>query len=88
VIQKKTIFWECEANQVPDFRTQSFIIRVWIEPREIEGASVLWRGMAQLVSSGEMVSFQSFDELNTFIAKKLGIEYPPEAGAGSKTGGG
>ena len=65
---------------MPGFNTQSFLIRVWIEPREIEGASVVWRGMAQLVSNGELIYFKSFSELNAFIASKMSLPYLPDSG--------
>ncbi len=57
--------------------TQSFLVRIWIEPREIEGEPLVWRGSVQQVSSGEQVYFKSFVELNTFIAFKSYIPYTP-----------
>jgi hypothetical protein len=69
-------------TSMPESKTQSFLIRVWIEPREIVGTSVIWRGSAQMVSSGEQVYFKSFDELNAFIASKMSLPYFPDSQQG------
>ena len=34
-----------------DNQSESFIIRIWREPRELEGAPVLWRGELEHVTS-------------------------------------
>lgn len=31
-------------------RTRAFIVRVWLEPRELEGESVIWRGVIEAVA--------------------------------------
>lgn len=62
---------------MPRSNTQSFLIRIWIENREIEDPSIVWRGMAQLVSTGDQIYFKSFEELNAFLAGKMLIPYQP-----------
>jgi hypothetical protein len=43
--------------------TQVFILRVWRETREIEGAAPEWRGVIEHVPSGERRYFKNLDEL-------------------------
>lgn len=45
----------------------AFIIRIWCEPREIEGASSKWRGVIEHVLTGERYYFQNLDDILTFL---------------------
>ena len=45
----------------------SFIVRIWREPREIEGLAAEWRGLIERVGSGERRYFQRLDELVSFM---------------------
>jgi hypothetical protein len=49
-------------------RTHSFIVRVWLEPREIEGVDPEWRGMVEHVSSGKRRYVTDLGDLSAFIA--------------------
>ena len=49
--------------------THSFIVRVWTEPREIQGEPVILRGMIEHVKGGEKMYFKDFDEMIAFISK-------------------
>jgi hypothetical protein len=49
----------------------SFVIRIWQEPREIEGAGPEWRGRIEHVQSGERVYFRHLDKLVDFILTYL-----------------
>jgi hypothetical protein len=46
-----------------DPRSHTFIIRIWVEPREIEGTPVQWRGEIKHVPSGKTVFFQRLETL-------------------------
>ncbi len=51
--------------------THSFILRCWLEPREIETAEPVWRGEVEHVPTGNRIYFRSFDELKRFLASYL-----------------
>ena len=51
--------------------TQVFIVRIWREPREIEGALAEPRGMVEIIPSGERKYFQDLDELTNVIRRAL-----------------
>jgi hypothetical protein len=60
--------------------TQAFIVRIWREPREFEGAPIIWRGVVIHVSSGEERYIKELDEIITFIApylEQIGVELKP-----------
>lgn len=63
--------------------THIFIIRIWGEPREIEGAPPRWRGMIEHVPGGERRYIQSLDEILAFIARYL-AEMGISPGAGCR----
>lgn len=46
---------------------QAFVLRIWREPREIEGAPAVYRLALSHVASGALAYFQEVDELCTFI---------------------
>ena len=57
--------------------THTFILRIWIEPREIEGAAPEWRGMVEHVDSGKRKYLNDLDQIIAFIApylKEMGIK--------------
>ena len=54
-----------------DEETQVFIVRLWRERREIEGARPLLRGTVEHVASGERCSIQDFSGLLTFFLPHL-----------------
>lgn len=51
--------------------THVFIIRVWRESREIEGATPQWRGVIEHVTSGERRYVQNLNDISAFIATYL-----------------
>lgn len=64
--------------------TLSLLIRVWIEPREIKDAPVIWRGIAE-VSGGPhgqpvtRIAFNNFDDLVEFLSERLqDLGIPPD----------
>jgi hypothetical protein len=55
----------------------TFILRVWSEAREIEGAVPIWRGVIENVITGERQYFQDLEEISRFVApylKEMGVE--------------
>jgi len=69
---------------VAGFNTQSFIVRIWIETREIEGEPMIWRGFAQQVATGDQIYFKDFSELIAFLASKSSIPYSLDSGLDAK----
>lgn len=53
----------------------TFVIRIWLEPREIEGAKPIWRGIVEHLQSGEHQYFENLDEIpvifSYFLAKNI-----------------
>lgn len=45
----------------------AFIVRVWLEHREIEAAPVEWRGSIEHVVSGKTKYLTTLDEITEFI---------------------
>ena len=48
-------------------RTSAFIVRVWIEQREVADAPVTWRGSIEHVASGQGRYVTMLDEIAEFI---------------------
>ncbi len=59
---------------------RSFLVRVWIEPREDPNAILEWRGMIQDVMSGERKYFKKFDEMFTFVVLSFLIDMQKNKG--------
>ena len=60
--------------------SQAFIIRIWCEPREIEGAPLEWRGMVEHVASGKRCYLKELDDIAPMIApylEQMGVKLPP-----------
>ncbi|MCB9076744.1 MAG: hypothetical protein H6631_04080 [Anaerolineaceae bacterium] len=62
---------------VSEHKRQGFIIRIWYEPREIEGAPPQWRGSIESTQEGDRQYIKSLDEIVNFILpylEKMGVE--------------
>jgi hypothetical protein len=61
-----------------NFDNHSFIVRIWPEPREIEGAPLQWRGKIENAANPrEQRSLKDLDEIISFITpylQKMGVE--------------
>lgn len=58
-------------------QTEAFIVRIWVEPRELPHAPPLWRGVVEHVYSGERRYIRSLQDVVEFIAAylvELGID--------------
>ncbi len=65
--------------------TEVFIVRVWLEPREIAGALPLWRGHIQRVTGGEQRYLLELQGVVEFIrqfepADSHAADAPPASG--------
>jgi len=49
----------------------SFVLRFWLERREIEGALPVWRCVVEHVPSGERHYFEKLDQLPDILAPYL-----------------
>jgi hypothetical protein len=58
----------------PADKTQVFIVRLWLEEREIQGAEPVWRGVVEHVASGQRRYLEYLDEIPAFIAGYLRSE--------------
>jgi hypothetical protein len=49
----------------------TLIIRVWPEPRQLEGREGEWRGEVRQVSTGEVVFFRGLDALCSLVRRMI-----------------
>lgn len=59
-------------------KSAAYIVRVWLEPREIEGAPVEWRGSIEHVASGTTKYLTDLDEMPRFIRpflEAMGVDF-------------
>lgn len=57
-----------------------FIVRVWREPRELEDAAIIWRGVIEHVDSGDRRYFRRLGAVTGFIRSylvQMGVEFGP-----------
>lgn len=57
----------------PEYPVESFVVRIWLERREIAGAPAAWRGMIEHVASGKRRYFLDLDGIVVFLAEYLSI---------------
>lgn len=57
--------------QFAEDHTQAFIVRFWLEPREMQGERPLWRGAIEHVHSGRKLFLKSLDQVTAFIEAYL-----------------
>ena len=50
---------------------QTFIVRIWREPREIEGMAPEWRGLIERLDTRERRYFRRLDDLVGFIEGQM-----------------
>ena len=58
------------VNQNQD-TSHTFIVRFWLEPREIEDAKPIWRGVVEHVVSGKRHYLEDLNEVKAFISSYL-----------------
>jgi hypothetical protein len=52
-------------------RAHSFVIRMWIEPREVAGMAGDWRGEIQHVPSGQRTGFDGLGSITEKIRQMI-----------------
>lgn len=52
-------------------RSASFIVRIWREPGEYEGAACEWRGSIEHIGTGQRVFFRELGVIETFLKPHL-----------------
>lgn len=62
---------DVQPPQASDRHTQVFIIRIWIEAREIAGAVVVWRGMIEHIPTQERRYLNDLAAIAHFITPYL-----------------
>ena len=51
--------------------SHTFVIRLWLEPRDIKGAEPVWRGRIDHVENGSRIYVKSVDEIKAFLTSYL-----------------
>jgi hypothetical protein len=54
-----------------DVESHVFIVRIWLEPREIAGAALEWRAVIEHVPDGKQRYVNDLDQLEQFISPYL-----------------
>jgi hypothetical protein len=57
--------------EFPADDSQAFIVRFWLEPREIQGEKPLWRGVIEHVPTGRKLFLKGLNEVTAFIESYL-----------------
>ena len=63
-------------------KTAAYIVRVWLERREVEGAEVEWRGSIEHVASGRVKYITDLEEIARFIRpflEVMGVDFSAPA---------
>lgn len=55
----------------PENSTESFVVRVWLERRELTDAPPQWRGVVEHVGSGKRKYFLDLDTIVLFMAEYM-----------------
>lgn len=55
----------------PCHESFTFILRLWCEPREVDRAPNLWRGVIEQVPDGERRYVRSLEEIDLFLIPYL-----------------
>jgi hypothetical protein len=52
----------------PNDTSQAFIIRIWVEQREIKDAEPVWRGVIEFINNNESVYFNNLEQIGIHLA--------------------
>jgi hypothetical protein len=55
----------------PCHESFTFILRIWCEPREIDRAPALWRGVIETVPDGERQYVRTLEEIDHYLIPYL-----------------
>ena len=57
-----------------DERSQTFVVRIWQERRDVAGALPMWRGRVDDVKLGSRAYFTSLQQLMEYLSGKSGAD--------------
>ena len=63
--------WTIRAMTQPEHRTESFVVRVWLERREIVDALPVWRGVIEHVASGKRQYILDLESVELFMEEYM-----------------
>jgi hypothetical protein len=52
-------------------RTQVFVVRLWVERREVQSAPPEWRGMIEQLPGMKRRYFRDLDQIKAYLAQAL-----------------
>jgi hypothetical protein len=61
------------VNEVSEYLTHTFVVKVWSEELHTEAGTILWRGHVTHVSSGSRRYFQQLGDVLRFIDSFLAV---------------
>jgi hypothetical protein len=67
-----------DAMKTMDERSHAFVVRLWEERRDIDGAEPAWRGSVEDVRTGARHYFVSLPELSDYLERQSGMTRQPE----------
>lgn len=62
---------ETQSMPAPEAREHIFVLRLWSEPRELEGAAPVWRGTIEHVPTRQRCYIKNLDEIKVFLLPYL-----------------
>jgi hypothetical protein len=62
---------DLDVNELPENSNHSFVIKIWLEERNSETGSLLWRGHITHIASGQKRYFQQLNDVLPFITSYL-----------------
>lgn len=62
----------CLSSGARERRAQSYLVRVWLEPREVEGKPARVRGFVRDLRTGEERYLNDPAELSSYLGRQLG----------------
>lgn len=63
---------------------RSFLLHLWLEPRELVGVPHIMRGQATAIDTDRTRGFEGFNELTSFLSDELyGVDDPNTASDGA-----
>jgi hypothetical protein len=64
--------------ELPEARTHSFIIRIWLEETAVETGQSKWRGHITHIPSNQRRYIEKLDDISTFIRhylQEMGVKF-------------
>jgi hypothetical protein len=58
---------DLDVNELPENSTHSFVVKIWLEEKNAETGSFLWRGYIIHVRSRKRRYIKTLDEISDFI---------------------